>query len=95
MTEEPVGEPGEEPAAVDRPSQETGDVTDGPTGGATGDLEASTGDPDQVRTGVERVDAVVADVAGLADRPVEEHAAVYESAHERLRRTLDDPDPES
>jgi hypothetical protein len=89
MTEQPVGEPGEEAAAVDRPNEVTGEVTED----AAGDLEASTGGSDRVRSGVERVDAVVADVAALADRPVEEHAAVYESAHERLRRTLDDPDP--
>ena len=42
-----------------------------------------------VRTGVERVDAVVDAVSGLADRPVDEHVAVFESAHDELRRTLD------
>ena len=30
-------------------------------------------------------------VAGLADRPVDEHVAVFESAHDELRRTLDAP----
>ncbi len=44
-----------------------------------------------VRTGVERVDAVVDAVSGLADRPVDEHVAVFESAHDELRRTLDSP----
>lgn len=43
------------------------------------------------QTGVERVDAVVDDVAGLEDRPVDEHVAVFESSHDELRRTLDDP----
>ena len=43
-----------------------------------------------VRTGVERVDAVVVKVEGLAQRPVEEHVAVFENAHEQLRRALDD-----
>jgi hypothetical protein len=44
-----------------------------------------------VRTGVERVDAVVDAVSGLGDRPVDEHVAVYEAAHDELRRTLDSP----
>ncbi len=44
-----------------------------------------------VRTGVERVDAVVDAVSGLADRPVDEHVAVFETAHDELRRTLDSP----
>ena len=39
-------------------------------------------------TGHETVDAVVASMAGLDDRPVEEHLAVFEHAHEALRRTL-------
>ena len=42
-----------------------------------------------IRTGVERVDAVVDAVATLEDRPVDEHVAVFESAHDELRRTLD------
>lgn len=47
------------------------------------------------RTGVERVDAVVDAVSGLAERPVDEHVAVYEEAHDELRRTLDSPSEES
>jgi len=43
----------------------------------------------RIRTGVDRVDAVVVAVEGLADRPVEEHVAVFERAHEQLRRALD------
>ena len=42
-----------------------------------------------IRTGVERVDDVVDAVGSLADRPVDEHVAVFESAHDELRRTLD------
>lgn len=44
-----------------------------------------------VRTGVERVDAVIDAVSDLADRPVDEHVAVFESAHDELRRILDAP----
>lgn len=40
-------------------------------------------------TGVESVDRVLADVATVADRPVAEHVAVFERAHEQLRRALD------
>jgi hypothetical protein len=41
-------------------------------------------------TGVASVDSVVEAVAGLQDRPVDEHVAVFEGAHEQLRRALDD-----
>ena len=43
------------------------------------------------RTGVEEVDGVLADLQGLQDRPVEEHPAAFEQAHERLRQALDGP----
>ncbi len=39
-------------------------------------------------TGNEHVDEVVASLAGLDDQPVSEHVAVFEQAHETLRRTL-------
>ena len=41
-------------------------------------------------TGLASVDTLVESVAALEDRPVEEHVAVFEEAHERLRRALDD-----
>jgi hypothetical protein len=41
-------------------------------------------------TGLASVDTVVESVAALEDRPVEEHVAVFEAAHEQLRRALDD-----
>lgn len=46
-----------------------------------------------VRTGVEEVDAVLDSVDALEGRPVDEHVAVYEEAHERLRGALD-PGPD-
>ena len=42
-----------------------------------------------VRTGVGEVDAVLESVEGLEGRPVDEHVAVFEDAHERLRGALD------
>lgn len=43
-------------------------------------------------TGIESVDAVLDLVAGLEERPLAEHAAVFEEAHSQLRRALDAPD---
>lgn len=76
MTEEPVDEPGAEESSPD----------------VVTDLEHTIDETEQIQTGISAVDSVVDDVARLVGRPVEEHAAVFESAHERLRRTLDDPD---
>jgi hypothetical protein len=78
MTEEPV----DESAAEERSS----DVVE--------DLEATFEETERIHTGISEVDSVVDDVAKLAGQPVEEHAAVFESAHEQLRRALDDPEPE-
>jgi len=44
---------------------------------------------DPVRTGVPAVDAVLDEVDAAADLPVDEHVAVFERAHEQLRRALD------
>ncbi|MBJ7359131.1 hypothetical protein [Nocardioides sp.] len=41
-------------------------------------------------TGMGSVDRVIEGVTALEDRPVEEHVAVFEHAHEQLRRALDD-----
>jgi hypothetical protein len=42
-----------------------------------------------VRTGVEEVDGVLDSVDDLEGLPVEEHVAVFENAHDRLRGALD------
>ena len=42
------------------------------------------------QTGVASVDTVIRSLESLEDRPVEEHVAVFEQAHEQLRRALDD-----
>jgi hypothetical protein len=39
-------------------------------------------------TGDDRVDAVLASLSDLDDRPVAEHVAAFESAHDRLRDAL-------
>lgn len=52
---------------------------DRPTGGAA------------AQTGNAAVDGVLASLAGLAEIPVAEHVAVFESAHEQLRGALDAP----
>jgi hypothetical protein len=44
-----------------------------------------------VTTGITSIDSVLDLVAGLDARPVAEHAPVFESAHEELRRVLDNP----
>ena len=41
------------------------------------------------RTGMAAVDAVLDEVATLSERPVSDHVAVFERAHDRLRRALD------
>ncbi|MBM7515100.1 hypothetical protein [Nocardioides nitrophenolicus] len=47
--------------------------------------------PAPTPTGIDAVDRVLDLVAGLAERPLEEHASVLEEAHGELRRTLDNP----
>ena len=41
-------------------------------------------------TGNEQVDAVLSSVDSTSEKPVDEHVAVFERAHEDLRRALDD-----
>ncbi len=46
---------------------------------------------DDASTGVAAVDRVLVDVAAVAGTPVAGHVAVFERAHEQLRRALDAP----
>jgi hypothetical protein len=49
---------------------------------------------DHESTGVEAVDRVLAEVAALAESPVDQHVQVFERAHDQLRRALDaQPEP--
>lgn len=51
---------------------------------------SSEGSPASGDTGHPAVDEVLRTIERLDERPVEEHVAVFEQAHETLRRTLDD-----
>lgn len=51
--------------------------------------DAAPADLGDDQTGVPAVDQVLASVAALSDAPVSEHVAVFERAHEQLRRALD------
>jgi hypothetical protein len=59
------------------------ETTGAPTDGSGDD---PTGNP----TGNHAVDEVLGSLEGLADRPVDEHVAVFERAHDRLRAALSD-----
>ena len=51
---------------------------------------ASSSNPAPVPTGSASIDTVLDLVAGLDARPLEEHAAVFETAHQQLRQALDE-----
>jgi hypothetical protein len=51
-------------------------------------------DVERVRTGDDRVDSVIATIEALEGRPVEEHVAAFEQAHDELRRALDGSPPD-
>lgn len=62
--------------------------------GGAGEDPTVAADEAPVRTGVARVDEVLAAVEELEERPIEEHVGVFETAHDELRRALDaDPNP--
>lgn len=50
---------------------------------------AERGATEPTRTGVPEVDAVLERVEGVAREPVDEHVAVFDRAHDDLRRALD------
>jgi hypothetical protein len=57
--------------------------------------EPGTGDgrPDDVGTGDERVDEAVARLDDLEDAPLDEHPAILEQVHDRLREVLGEVSP--
>lgn len=58
-------------------------------------VDEPTVDAPPLRTGNERVDAVLESLEGLDDGAVEGHVPVFERAHEELRRALDAPADET
>ena len=75
-------EPGATDESVSHADDRAGDVAQTEGSGPGDGWEAPA-------TGVSAVDDVLAAVEALDGRPVEEHVAVFEQAHERLRRALD------
>jgi hypothetical protein len=60
------------------------------------DDETSTGDQAPTRTGIPRVDAVLAEIEDLEGLPLDEHLGAFERAYDALRSALDAaPDPAS
>lgn len=56
---------------------------------------AEDGAPHGGPTGHREVDAVLASLARLEETPTAEQVALYESAHDRLRAALTDPEGQS
>lgn len=76
----------DEQPPVDETEPETEPET-GPEGGAEAEAVEST-DATPVSTGHPAVDEVLRSLDGLDGRPVDEHVAAFEQAHETLRQTL-------
>ncbi|WP_109505777.1 hypothetical protein [Nocardioides speluncae] len=58
---------------------------------STDELADEAVDRASAQTGVASVDQVLDSLDALDEQPVEEHVAVFEQAHERLRGALDAP----
>jgi hypothetical protein len=77
---EDAAEDGASPADVEVPDAPPADGAEGPDDAEGSDRAASHPAVNEVLRSLERLD----------DLPVEEHVAVFEEAHEELRRTLTD-----
>jgi hypothetical protein len=53
------------------------------------DRPAAEGEP--THTGVPGVDAVLAEIDDLDERPLDQHLGAFERAHDSLRSALDEP----
>lgn len=62
-------------------------------GGADSDGAANVLADEPERTGNHAVDRVLTSLDELRDKPIDEHVAVFERAHEQLRGALDGPRP--
>lgn len=56
----------------------------------TGPITTEPVTTEPITTGHPAVDEVLRSLDGLESAPVDDHVAVFESAHEQLRRTLND-----
>ena len=74
-------------AMIDEPEYADADSI----GDVAGDQSRRGQQIDGLQTGNPAVDEVLASLDGLAGRPVDEHVAVFERAHEQLRSALDGP----
>ena len=84
MTEELSAEETPDPAEDHREDQAE-EPADEP---AEEPAEEAAGTTEAVTTGHPAVDEVLRSLDALGDAPVDEHVAVFEQAHEQLRRTL-------
>lgn len=90
MTEEPFAEH-QDQSAEDVLDE---DVTEFDQPAADDDVEPAYDEPDTsapsapAATGHPAVDEVLRSLEALDDAPVDEHVAVFEQAHDQLRRTL-------
>lgn len=87
MTDQPDEDAGPRPvthAAEDSPAPYAAEPD-----AAEPELDLDEG-PARVSTGHPAVDEVVRSLEGLDGRPVDEHVAAFEQAHEVLRRALSD-----
>jgi hypothetical protein len=97
MTEEPLQdatgpvedspEPAHEPAHEEAFDQAPEEAPEEAPEVAQADVQADDAQAD-ARTGHPAVDEVLRSLDSLGDAPVDEHVAVFEEAHEQLRRTL-------
>jgi len=77
-------------SAMDEPDEVTpAETWDEDEGAQRADSTPAPGRHLAEGTGHPAVDAVLASLEGLEDMPVHDHVAVFESAHDSLRRALD------
>ena len=80
------------PANPMGPAGPAGPGGPGAARGATGSVRG--GEPGAAdRTGDARVDEAIAPLDGLADVPLEDHPAIFERIHDRLREVLGELNP--
>jgi hypothetical protein len=79
-----------EAAGENQPAADHNEFPERWPAGAGAHRETGTGEDHE--TGEPRVDEAIAGLGGLAGRPVDEHVAVFEDTHARLRQVLSELD---